>query len=88
MEIKTIQQQSIESKIFTIRGVQVMLDCDLAESYDFEIRALNQVVKRNIDRFPQVFMFQLTQQEVDSLRSQIVILDVGNSKYENGFCVE
>ena len=62
---------SIESKIFTIRGKQVMIDRDLAVLYGVETRSLNQAVKRNCDRFPEDFMFQLTQE--DCLVSQIVI---------------
>ena len=64
--------QNIKSMIFKIRGYQVMLDADLAKIYQVETKVLNQAVKRNIDRFPPEFMFQLTQAEYDSLRSQIV----------------
>ena len=63
----------IKSKIFTIRGLQVMLDSDLAELYGVETGNLNKAAKRNIDRFPDNFMFQLTEVELASLRSQIVI---------------
>ncbi len=69
MEI-TINQ--IENRIYTIRGIQVMLDSDLAEMYDVETKVLNQAVKRNLDRFPNEFRFQLTKDELDNLRSQIV----------------
>ena len=58
--------------IFAIRGYQVMLDEDLAKIYQVETKVLNQAVKRNIDRFPPEFMFQLTEEEYESLRSQIV----------------
>ena len=68
------QIEIIENKICTIRGKQVMLDRDLAELYQVELRILNQAVKRNLDIFPSDFMFQLTEDEWDSLRSQIVIL--------------
>jgi hypothetical protein len=61
----------IEKKILLIRGEKVMLDADLAELYEVETFNLNKAVKRNIDRFPQDFMFQLTREEVDSLRFQI-----------------
>ncbi|MBR4787841.1 MAG: ORF6N domain-containing protein [Bacteroidales bacterium] len=61
--------------IFTIRGVQVMFDRDLAQLYGVETRVLNQAVKRNADRFPSDFMFQLTQDETDGSRSQIVTLN-------------
>jgi len=59
--------------IYEIRGQKVMLDRDLAELYEVELRSLNQAVKRNIERFPSDFMFQLTQDEWNYLRSQIVI---------------
>ncbi len=64
---------NIESRIYTLRGVQVMLDRDLAHLYDVETRALKQAVKRNIVRFPADFMFELTEGEVDRLVSQSVI---------------
>jgi len=59
--------------IYEIRGQKVMIDTDLANLYDVELRSLNQAVKRNIGRFPSDFMFQLTQVEWNSLRSQFVI---------------
>jgi len=67
----------IEKKIYLVRGQKVMLDSDLAELYEVETRALVQAVKRNIGRFPPDFMFQLNNQEVTSLRSQIVISKSG-----------
>jgi len=63
----------IERKIFLIRGRRVMLDRDLAELYGVETRVLNQAVKRNLNRFPEDFMFQLTQAEMENWISQIVI---------------
>ena len=63
----------IRSKIYIIRGKQVMIDRDLAELYQVENRALNQAVKRNSDRFPDDFMFQLTKEEFENWKSQIVI---------------
>ncbi|MDP2157864.1 MAG: ORF6N domain-containing protein [Nitrospirota bacterium] len=63
----------IERKIFLIRGRRVMLDRDLAELYGVETRVLNQAVKRNLNRFPEDFMFQLTQAEMENWKSQIVI---------------
>ncbi len=63
----------IRSKIYIIRGKQVMIDRDLAELYQVENRALNQAVKRNSDRFPDDFMFQLTKEEFENLISQFVI---------------
>jgi hypothetical protein len=66
--------KKIQNRIFTIRGVQVLLDSDLAEMYQVETRVLNQAVKRNLDRFPLDFMFQLSKDEFDSiLISQFVI---------------
>ena len=62
----------IENLIHIIRGQQVMLDSDLARLYGVETRVLNQAVKRNIDRFPEDFMFQLTKEDVGNLKSQIV----------------
>lgn len=61
----------IENKIFIIRGLKVMLDRDLAQLYDVETKALNRAVKRNIDRFPEKFMFQLTNEEWKILKCQI-----------------
>jgi hypothetical protein len=76
----TMVNDAISSKIYTIRGLQVMLDRDLAELYQVETRVLNQAVNRNIERFPQSFRFQLTQEEYDKLRLQIVTsLEYGKS---------
>ena len=66
-------KQNIQNLIFTIRGKQVMLDSDLARLYQVETRVLNQAVKRNSKRFPVEFMFQLSLEEYDFLKSQIVI---------------
>lgn len=63
----------VESRIFLIRGHRVILDSDLAELYDVEVRALNQQVKRNLQRFPTDFVFQLTAAETENLKSQNVI---------------
>ena len=68
-----IPVDKIHSMIFTLRGVQVMLDSDLARIYDVETRVFNQAVKRNIERFPEAFRFELTPDEYDNMRSQIVI---------------
>ena len=79
----TIQELSnsdlIRSRIFTIRGVQVMLDRDLAELYGVATKALNQAVKRNIERFPERYMFQLNKDDVANMRSQIVTLNSDES---------
>ena len=66
------QLENIENLIRFIRGKQVMLDRDLARLYGVEARALNQAVQRNIERFPEDFMFQLSKEEFENLRSQIV----------------
>jgi len=58
-----MQLQTIQSRIYELRGQKIMLDFDLAEMYEVETRALKQAVKRNLDRFPEDFMFQLTKQE-------------------------
>ena len=63
----------IRNKIFEIRGVKIMLDYDLALLYEVDTRVLNQAVKRNINRFPLDFMFQLTKSEWEILKSQFVI---------------
>ena len=68
-----IPMERIQNFIFLIRGEKVMLDSHLAELYRVETRLLNQAEKRNADRFPDDFTFQLTPQEVTNLRSQIVI---------------
>jgi len=68
----TIKSQ-IQNKIYTLRGLQVMLDRDLAQLYNVETRVLKQAIKRNIERFPKDFMFELTNNEIDSMVSQSVI---------------
>lgn len=67
-----IVQGEISSRIYTIRGIQVMIDRDLAELYGVETKVFNQAVKRNIKRFPDDFMFQVSNEEYENLRSQIV----------------
>jgi len=68
-----IQPTEIQDKIFTIRGQRVMIDRDLAEIYGVETRVLNQAVKRNMERFPEDFMFQLTEIEWQYMSSQFVM---------------
>ena len=68
-----IPQHIIESKIYLLRGKKVMLDRELAILYGVETRTLNQAVRRNINRFPEDFMFQLTKKEMENWKSQIVI---------------
>lgn len=74
MSAKSVTAEVITNKIFIIRGRKVMLSSDLAVLYQVETKALLQAVKRNLVRFPEDFMFQLTWEEADSLRSQIVTL--------------
>lgn len=69
-EIIILDENDLKNKIYTIRGVQVMLDSDLAEIYGVETKRLNEQVKNNIERFDEDFRFQLTQDEVDVLRSK------------------
>lgn len=94
------EQTTIQNKIYEVRGLRVMLDFDLASMYGVETRVLNQAVKRNIERFPEDFMFQLTKsewkilksqivtsslpdnQEVETLTSQIVILNDGRGQHK------
>lgn len=71
----------IHHKIYTLRGKQIMLDSDLAELYQVETKVFNQAVKRNSERFPEDFMFQLTEEEYSALRSQIVTLEKGRGKH-------
>ena len=73
--------KQIESKIFEIRGVNVMLDNDLAELYDVETKRLKEAVRRNIERFPNDFMFELSQEEFNSLRTQNATLENGRGKH-------
>jgi len=73
-----MQALTIQKKIYEIRGQKVMLDFDLADLYETETRVLKQAVRRNIDRFPSDFMFQLTDSEIDSLVSQSVIPSKSN----------
>ena len=69
-----MELQIIQNKIHEIRGQRIMLDFDLAEMYEVETRVLKQAVRRNINRFPSDFMFELTKDEYNSLTSQIVTL--------------
>jgi ORF6N domain len=77
-----ISEETISDKIYFIRNQKVMLDRDLAALYGIETRVLKQAAKRNISRFPDDFMFELTDIENDSLRSQIVILKKGRGQHQ------
>ena len=67
-----IPDELVMTRIYLIRGQKVMLDKDLAELYGVETKVLNQAIKRNANRFPEDFMFQLTWTEFENLKSQIV----------------
>jgi hypothetical protein len=72
---RSISVEVVATKILLVRGRKVMLDKDLAQLYGASSKVLNQAVKRNLSRFPEDFMFQLTKEEVESLRSQFVTLN-------------
>ena len=75
-----IPQEYIASKIYYIRGEKVMIDSDLAELYGVTTKVLNQAVKRNIHKFPEDFMFQLSEEEFENLKSQIVTSSWGGRR--------
>jgi len=74
-------ERIIVNKIYLIRGLKVMLDRDLAELYGVETKVLKQAVRRNLERFPEDFMFELSSDELENLRSQIVTSSWGGSRY-------
>ena len=76
VEVATIE--NIQNKVYVIRGQQVMLDTDLAVIYGYEVKKLNQQVKRNIERFPDDFMFQLNEIELNYLRSHFVTANINS----------
>ncbi len=76
-----ITKEAIENKIFFIRGQKVMLDKDLAELYQVDTKQLKRQVRRNIDRFPEDFMFELSKEEFDNLRSQFGTSNRGGTRY-------
>ena len=76
--LQLISDEAIISKIYVIRGRKVMIDRELAQLYDVETRVLNQAVKRNNKRFPEDFMFQMTKEEMQEWKSQIVISNKEN----------
>ena len=73
--------ENIKNLIYTIRGKQVMLDSDVAMLYHYETKKINQTVKRNIERFPKKFCFQLTEDEMENLRSQFVTSSLKKENY-------
>jgi len=80
-ELQILPDEMIINKIYIIRDKKVMIDRDLAELYGVDTRVLNQTVKRNLKRFPDDFMFQLTDEEFRNLRSQIVTSSWGGSRF-------
>ena len=80
-ETNLIVFEQIENKIYNIRGERVMLDSDLAEIYNVTTKRLNEQVRRNADRFPEDFMFQLTEKEVEGMRSQIATASKRNIRF-------
>lgn len=78
-----ISQNVIQNMVYVLRGQQVMMDSDLAILYSVETRALNQAVKRNIARFPEKFCFQISSEEYENLKSQVVISSLEKEKDEN-----
>lgn len=76
-----MELQIIQNKIVELRGMRVMLDSDLAEMYGVETKRLKESVRRNIDRFPEDFMFELTRDEYNSLRTQFASLESGRGNY-------
>ena len=79
--ITIINQETLKNKIYTIRGIQVMLDFDLARIYGYSTKRFNEQVQRNIDKFDEDFRFQLTEAEFSILRSQIATSSWGGSRY-------
>ena len=77
-ENKEVSHDLVMSKIYHVRGQKVMLDSDLAELYEVETKALKQAIKRNVDIFPNHFMFELTKEEHECLRSQFVTSNQGS----------
>lgn len=80
-KLKIVTNEEIKNLIYTIRGKQVMLDSDVALLYHYETKNINKAIKRNIERFPEDFCFQLTYEEVEKLRFQFGTL---NKKINNG----
>ena len=80
-ELELTTAEDIQNLIYTVRGKQVMLDSDVANLYHYETKKINQAVKRNIERFPEGFCFQLTESELESLRSQFVTSSLGTGNY-------
>ena len=80
-ETGLVTPESVERAIIVLRGRRVILDSELAALYGVTVSVFNQAVKRNMERFPADFAFQLTREEYESLRSQIVILKAGRGAH-------
>ena len=80
LNVVKYEVENIKNLIYTIRGKQVMLDSDVARLYHYETRRINETVKRNIERFPIEFCFQLTSQEYEVLKSQIATSNIRGGK--------
>ena len=83
-----MELEIIKNSIHEIRGKKVMLDMDLAKLYEVETRVLKQAVRRNMERFPEDFMFELTEDEIHNLTSHFVISRWGGQRYKNTIFVE
>ncbi len=82
--MKSLTLKFIQNKIYTVRGLQVMFDSDIAEIYQVEVKRLNEQVKRNIERFPNEFRFQVTRKDLANLKSQFATSSLQLSDYEHG----
>ena len=80
-KIQDMELQTIQSRIYEIRGQKVMLDFDLAALYETETKRLKEAVRRNIHRFPPDFMFEISREEYNALRTQIASLETGRGKH-------
>ena len=80
-ELINAEPENIKTLIYTIRGKQVMLDSDVAMLYNYETKRINETMKRNIERFPKDFCFQLNEKELRNLRSQIATSNKDNTTY-------
>jgi len=76
-----MELEVIKNKIYEIKGLKVMLDFDLALLYNVETKRLKEAVRRNTNRFPEDFMFEITEKEFNSLRSQIASSNRGGNRY-------
>jgi len=85
IEVIEINEEFMKQKLYEFRGCKVLLDADLAEVYGYELKAFNQQVKRNIERFQNDMMFQLSDNEVEYLRSQFVTANISSKSRSNPY---